>query len=33
MDDIVHALGFSRSNVSMSLKELQPWKLVRSQHL
>lgn len=32
-DDIVKALGLSRSNVSMGLKELQSWRLVRSQHL
>lgn len=32
-DDIVHALGLSRSNVSMGLKELHSWQLVRSQHL
>ena len=32
-DDIVAALGLSRSNVSMGLKELQSWRLVRSQHL
>ena len=32
-DDIVHALHLSRSNVSMGLKELQSWRLVRSQHL
>lgn len=32
-DDLVSALGFSRSNVSMGLKELQSWKLVRLQHL
>ena len=32
-DDLVDALGFSRSNVSMGLKELQSWKLVRLQHL
>ena len=32
-DDIVNALGLSRSNVSMGLKELQSWHLVRSQHL
>lgn len=32
-DDIVRALGLSRSNVSMGLKELQSWRLVRSQHL
>ncbi len=32
-DDIVDALGFSRSNVSMGLKELQAWNLVRLKHL
>lgn len=32
-DNIVDALGLSRSNVSMGLKELQAWHLVRSQHL
>lgn len=32
-DQIVDALGVSRSNVSMGLKELQTWKLVRLQHL
>ncbi len=32
-DEIVHALGLSRSNVSMGLKELNAWNLVRSQHL
>ncbi|MEM7432910.1 MAG: GbsR/MarR family transcriptional regulator [Pseudomonadota bacterium] len=32
-DDIVDALGLSRSNVSMGLKELQSWRLVNSQHL
>jgi DNA-binding transcriptional regulator GbsR (MarR family) len=32
-DDIVAALGVSRSNVSMSLRELQSWNLVRLQHL
>lgn len=32
-DHIVEALGLSRSNVSMGLKELQTWHLVRSQHL
>ncbi|MEM9209161.1 MAG: GbsR/MarR family transcriptional regulator, partial [Pseudomonadota bacterium] len=32
-DQIVDALQFSRSNVSMGLKELQSWQLVRSQHL
>ncbi|MGZ3216778.1 GbsR/MarR family transcriptional regulator [Paracoccus sp. T5] len=31
-DDIVGALGFSRSNVSMALKELQSWNLVRLRH-
>ncbi|HEY6897897.1 MAG TPA: GbsR/MarR family transcriptional regulator [Rhodocyclaceae bacterium] len=31
-DEIAEALGFSRSNVSMGLKELQSWKLVRLQH-
>lgn len=32
-DDIGEALAFSRSNVSMGLKELQSWNLVRLQHL
>ena len=32
-DDIAEALEFSRSNVSMGLKELQSWNLVRLQHL
>ena len=32
-DDIGDALAFSRSNVSMGLKELQSWNLVRLQHL
>ena len=32
-DEIVASLGFSRSNVSMSLKELETWRLVRLQHL
>jgi DNA-binding transcriptional regulator GbsR (MarR family) len=32
-DEIVNALGFSRSNVSMGIKELQSWRLVRLQHL
>lgn len=32
-DDIANALGFSRSNVSMGLKELESWRLVRLQHL
>lgn len=31
-DEIAQALGFSRSNVSMGLKELQSWRLVRLQH-
>ncbi|MEO0997994.1 MAG: GbsR/MarR family transcriptional regulator [Pseudomonadota bacterium] len=31
-DEIVEALGLSRSNVSMGLKELQAWRLVRPQH-
>jgi DNA-binding transcriptional regulator GbsR (MarR family) len=31
-DDIVERLGVSRSNVSMGLKELQGWNLVRLQH-
>jgi DNA-binding transcriptional regulator GbsR (MarR family) len=32
-DDVVDALGISRSNVSMSLKELQSWNLVRMKHM
>src|SRR6056297_986322 len=32
-DQIVEALGVSRSNVSMSLKELQSWNLVRLRHV
>ncbi len=32
-DQIVEKLGFSRSNVSMGLKELQAWSLVRMKHL
>ncbi len=32
-DQIVEGLGFSRSNVSMGLKELQAWRLVRLKHL
>lgn len=32
-DDMVAKLGFSRSNVSMGLKELQSWNLVRLQHI
>ena len=32
-DQICEALGMSRSNVSMGLKELKSWRLVRLQHL
>ncbi len=32
-DDIAEALAFSRSNVSMGLKELQSWRLVKLRHL
>jgi len=32
-DDIAEQLEFSRSNVSMGLKELQAWRLVRLRHL
>lgn len=32
-DQIVTALGVSRSNVSMGLKELSSWRLVHAQHL
>lgn len=32
-DDIVERLGISRSNVSMGLKELQSWNLVRLRHV
>lgn len=32
-DEIAEALAFSRSNVSMGLKELQSWRLVRLKHL
>ncbi|MCV2363828.1 GbsR/MarR family transcriptional regulator [Paucibacter sp. DJ1R-11] len=32
-DDIAENLEFSRSNVSMGLKELQAWRLVRLRHL
>ncbi|MBO6673778.1 MAG: GbsR/MarR family transcriptional regulator [Rhizobiales bacterium] len=32
-EQIVEKLGFSRSNVSMGLKELQAWNLVRLKHL
>jgi DNA-binding transcriptional regulator GbsR (MarR family) len=31
-DEIAERLGFSRSNVSMGLKELESWQLVRLQH-
>jgi DNA-binding transcriptional regulator GbsR (MarR family) len=31
-DEIAEALEFSRSNVSMGLKELQSWRLVRMRH-
>lgn len=31
-DEIAERLGFSRSNVSMGLKELESWRLVRLQH-
>ena len=31
-DEIADALGFSRSNVSMGLKELQSWRLIRMGH-
>jgi DNA-binding transcriptional regulator GbsR (MarR family) len=31
-DDITEQLGISRSNVSMGLKELSSWRLVRLQH-
>jgi DNA-binding transcriptional regulator GbsR (MarR family) len=31
-DEIAEALEFSRSNVSMGLKELQAWRLVRLKH-
>ena len=32
-DEITEALSFSRSNVSMWLKELQSWRLVRLKHM
>lgn len=32
-DDIVEQLHFSRSNVSMGLKELQSWDLIRLKHI
>ena len=31
-DDIADRLGFSRSNVSMGLKELEAWRLVQLRH-
>src|SRR5690606_11830602 len=31
-DEIAELLGFSRSNVSMGLKELQAWRLVKLRH-
>ena len=31
-DEIAERLGFSRSNVSIGLKELESWRLVRLQH-
>lgn len=32
-DEIAEGLGFSRSNVSMGLKELEGWRLVNLQHV
>lgn len=32
-EEITEALGVSRSNVSMGLKELEGWRLVRKRHL
>jgi DNA-binding transcriptional regulator GbsR (MarR family) len=32
-DEIAESLGFSRSNVSMGLKELEGWRLVQLQHV
>ena len=32
-DELVARLGVSRSNVSMGLKELESWRLVRLSHL
>jgi DNA-binding transcriptional regulator GbsR (MarR family) len=32
-EQIAESLGFSRSNVSMGLKELDGWRLIRHQHL
>lgn len=31
-DEIAESLGFSRSNMSIGLKELESWKLVRLSH-
>jgi len=31
-DEMAEALSFSRSNVSMGLKELESWRLVRLEH-
>lgn len=32
-DEIADALGMSRSNVSMGVKELEAWRLVRKRHM
>ncbi|CAN5264850.1 GbsR/MarR family transcriptional regulator [soil metagenome] len=32
-DDLAEALEFSRSNISMGLKELQAWRLLKLKHL
>ncbi|MGQ5523257.1 GbsR/MarR family transcriptional regulator [Chitinimonas sp. PSY-7] len=32
-DEMAEALGFSRSNISMGMKELMSWRLVKLQHL
>lgn len=32
-EDICTALGFSRSNVSMGIKELDSWNLIKNRHL
>lgn len=32
-DEITEALGISRSNVSMGIKELEGWRLVKKRHL
>lgn len=32
-EDLCDILGFSRSNVSMGLKELDSWNLIRKQHI